>query len=111
MLDNSTRHEGETATKLNKLIRQYEDINIQLNDLETTKKEVLAEIFAIAQLGINETNCYVFNVCNNSGRVSIAPKKLFETAPDIYSQIEKLNLITTGKDYLTVRGIKKRTDV
>ena len=41
----------------------------------------------------------------------IAAKKLLEIAPSIYAEIESLNLISTGEDYLTLRGIKHKTNI
>lgn len=111
MLENSNLFSGSKAKELETLVKQYEDVSIQLKDLEITKKEVLSRIFEIASVGINETPNMVFNVCENKGRVSIAPKKLLEVAPNIYAKIESLNLISTGEDYLTLRGIKHKTNI
>lgn len=110
MLENSNLLSGQTAKEADKLIREYEDISAKVKDLETSKKAVLSRLFEITEVGVNETSNVVFNIVNNSGRVSIAPKKLQELAPEIYGQISGLGLVSIGEDYLTVRGIKHKGD-
>jgi hypothetical protein len=110
MLENSNLLEGSVAKRVNELIAEYQDITAKAKDLETSKKNVLAELFELAEVGINETGKFVFNVVENKGRVSIAPKKLQEQAPELYGQISGMGLLSIGEDYLTVRGIKLKGD-
>lgn len=110
MLENSNLLEGKVAKEVDKLIAEYEDITAKTKDLETSKKQVLARLFELVEVGVNETSNVVFNIVNNSGRISIAPKKLQETAPELYGQISGLGLISIGEDYKTVRGIKHKGD-
>ena len=110
MLENSNLLSGKTAKEVDTLIAEYEDITAKVKDLETTKAQVLARLFELAEVGVNETSNVVFNICENKGRISIAPKKLQEQAPELYGQISGLGLISVGNDYLTVRGIKHKGD-
>ena len=110
MLENSNLLEGQTAKRVNELVAEYEDITAKVKDLETTKKAVLAELFELAEVGVNETAKYMFNIVENKGRISIAPKKLQEQAPELYGQISGMGLLSVGEDYLTVRGIKLKGD-
>ena len=108
MLENSNLLSGSTAKEVDKLIAEYEDITAKAKDLETSKKAVLQRLFEITTTGVNETSNVVFNICENKGRVSIAPKKLQEQAPEIFGQISDMGLISVGEDYKTVRGIKHK---
>lgn len=110
MLENSNLLSGTVAKEVDKLIAEYEDITAKVKDLETSKKAVLEKLFAITEKGVNETSNIVFNIVENKGRVSIAPKKLQEQAPELYGMISGMGLISIGEDYLTVRGIKHKGD-
>ena len=106
MLENSNLLEGSTAKRVNELIAEYEDIRTRANDLETSKKKVLAELFELAPVGVNETSKYSFNIVNNSGAVKISTKGVREKAPELYGQLVEMGFVSVGEDYLTVRGIK-----
>ena len=108
MLENSNLLSGTVAKEVDKLIAEYEDISAKAKDLEISKKAVLEKLFALTEKGINETSNVVFNICENKGRVTIAPKKLQEQAPELYGQISGMGLVSVGDDYLTVRGIKHK---
>ena len=110
MLENSNLLSGSVAKEVEKLIAEYEDITAKVKDLETSKKAVLEKLFAITEKGVNETSNLVFNIVENKGRVSIAPKKLQEQAPELYGMISGMGLVSIGEDYLTVRGIKHKGD-
>lgn len=110
MLENSNLLDGKVAREVEKLIAEYEDITAKVKDLETSKKAVLDRLFEITEKGVNETSKIVFNIVENKGRVSIAPKKLQEQAPEIYGMISGMGLVSIGEDYLTVRGIKHKGD-
>jgi hypothetical protein len=108
MLENSNLLSGTVAKEVDKLIAEYEDISAKAKDLETSKKAVLQRLFEITTTGVNETSNLVFNIVENKGRVTIAPKKLQEQAPELYGMISGMGLISIGEDYLTVRGIKHK---
>lgn len=108
MLENSNLLEGKVAKEVEVLISEYEDIKAKANDLEISKKKVLARIFELAEVGTNETGNIVFNVTVNKGRVSIPPKKLQEQAPELFGKISGLGLVSVGEDYKTVTGIKHK---
>jgi hypothetical protein len=108
MLENSNLLTGTVAKEVDKLIAEYEDITAKAKDLETSKKAILKRLFELTQTGVNETNKVVFNIVNNKGRISIAPSKLQEQAPELYGVISGMGLVTIGEDYLTVRGIKHK---
>ena len=108
MLENSNLLSGKIAKEVDGLIKEYEDLTAKIKDLELSKKAVLDRLFEITEKGINETNNIVFNIVENKGRVSIAPKKLQEQAPELYGEISGLGLISIGENYLTVRGIKHK---
>lgn len=108
MLENSNLLSGKIAKEVDGLIKEYEDLTAKIKDLELSKKAVLDRLFEITEKGINETNNIVFNIVENKGRVSIAPKKLQEQAPELYGEISGLGLISIGESYLTVRGIKHK---
>ena len=108
MLENSNLLDGTVAKRVNELVKEYQDVSVKIKDLETTKKNVLAELFELTETGINETSKYVFNIVENKGRLSIAVSKLQEQAPDLYGKISGLGLVSVGNDYLTVRGIKEK---
>lgn len=110
MLENSNLLEGSIAKRVNELLQEYQDVSVKIKDLETTKKNVLNELFSLTEIGVNETGKFVFNIVENKGRLSIAPKKLQEQAPELYGQISGMGLLSVGEDYLTVRGIKLKGD-
>ena len=110
MLENSNLLEGSKAKRVNELLQDYQDVSAKIKDLETTKKNVLAELFELADVGINETGKFVFNIVENKGRQSIAVSKLQENAPDLFGKISGMGFVTVGNDYLTVRGIKLKGD-
>ena len=68
----------------------------------------MQRLFKLTKTGVNETSNILFNIVENKGRVTIAPKKLQEQAPEIYGTISGMGLISIGEDYLTVRGIKHK---
>ena len=110
MLENSNLIDGTQAKELNRLLAEYQDITAKLADLDTTKKEVLKRIFELSQIGINETNKFVFNVVDNKGRESISLKSLREDYPELFRKVSGVGLISIGENYKTVRGIKLKGD-
>ena len=110
MLENSNLIEGKDAKRVNELLKEYEDIKIKANDLKTSKEKVLAELFEIAEVGINETNKYVFKKNDNKGKVNIPAKKLQEQAPELFGEISNLGLVSVGDNYFTITGIKLKGD-
>lgn len=110
MLENSNLIDGTTAKELNTLLQEYNDITTQLTDLETSKKKVLARIFELAPVGLNETNKYTFKILEQAGRQSISVKSLSEQAPDLLGKISGLGLISIGEDFKTLRSVKLKGD-
>lgn len=108
MLENSNVLTGKVAKEVDKLITDYETLSAKIKDLETSKKETLERIFELTETGINETSKVIFNIVVNKGRISIAPKKLQEQAPEVYGMISGMGLVSIGEDYTTVRGIKHK---
>ena len=106
MLENSNLIEGKDAKELDKLLQEYNDITTQLSDLETSKKNVLARIFELAPVGLNETSKYTFKVIEQAGRQSISIKNLSEQAPDLFGKISGLGFVNVGEDFKTLRSIK-----
>ena len=110
MLENSNLLEGKTAKRVNELIKDYQDITSKLTDLETSKKKVLAELFELAPLGVNETNLFTFKVLEQAGKQSLSLKNLQESAPDLFGKVSALGLISVGENFKTVRSIKLKGD-
>ena len=110
MLENSNLIEGETAKKVNKLLKEYQDVTTKLTDLETTKKEILKELFELAPIGVNETNLFTFKILEQAGRQSLSLKSLQESAPDLFGKVSALGLISIGENFKTVRSIKLKGD-
>ena len=110
MLENSNLIEGKDGKRVNELLAEYEDIKAKANDLETSKKAVLSELFELAQVGVNETNKYTFKKNNNTGRLNISAKKLQEQAPKLFGQVSDLGLVTVGDNYFTITSIKLKGD-
>lgn len=106
MLENSNLLEGQTAKRVNKLLVEYQDVTTKLTDLEETKKKVLAELFKLSAVGVNETDKFTFKVCEQAGRTSLSLKALNEEAPNLFKQVSALGLINVGADFKTVRSIK-----
>ena len=106
MLENSNLIEGKQAKELDKLLTDYQAVVAQLNDLDTTKKNILKRIFELAEVGTNETSKFVYSKGLVNGRQSISVKSLQEQAPDLYGKISGLGLISVGQDYYVIRGIK-----
>ena len=111
MLENSNLITGKDAKEVETLIKKYEDVSIQLADLEKTKKEVTAKIFELTEIGINETSNLVFNIVDNKGRETISIKSLNENAPDILDELRAKNLVNVGNNYKTIKGIKHKTNI
>ena len=110
MLENGNFIGGFKGKQVSRLLAEYEDITAKINDLEETKKQVLAKIFELSEIGINETMKYVFKVIDNKGRVSISAKKLQEQNSQLFETVKDMGLVTQGENYLTVRGIKLKGD-
>ena len=110
MLENSNLIEGQQARELDKLLTDYQAVVAQLNDLDTTKKNILKRIFELAEVGTNETSKFVFNVCLQAGRQSLSIKSLQESAPDLFGKVSALGLISVGENFKTVRSIKLKGD-
>ncbi len=108
MLENSNLIESTKASAVNKLIKEYQDITIKLADLDESKKQVLAKLFELTEVGKNETSKYVFNIVLNKGRETIGVKNLKENAPSIYSLIQEQELVSVGEPFKTIRGIKEK---
>lgn len=106
MLENSNLLEGETAKRVNKLIKEYSDITTKLSDLETSKKNVLEELFNLTAIGVNETNTFTFNIVNNKGKRSIPVAEFEKQAPELFKKVSGLGLVNVGNEFKTVRGIK-----
>ena len=110
MLENSNLIDGQNAKEVNTLLAEYEDIKTRANDLETSKKRVLARLFELSTTGVNETNKYVFKKNDNKGRLNISAKKLQEQAPELFGQVSNMGLVTVGDNYFTITGIKLKGD-
>ena len=110
MLENSNLIEGKQAKELNKLLTDYQAVVAQLDDLDTTKKNILRRIFELAPVGVNETNLFTFKVIEQAGRQSLSLKSLQESAPDIFGKVSALGLISVGENFKTVRSIKLKGD-
>lgn len=110
MLENSNLISGTQAKELDKLLQEYTDLTSQLTDLETSKKNVLARIFELAPVGLNETSKYTFKVLEQAGRQSISVKNLSEQAPDLFGKISGLGLVSIGEDFKTLRSVKVKGD-
>ena len=110
MLENSNLIEGAVAKEVNELLREYEDIKVKANDLETSKKKILSRLFELAQVGVNETNKYTFKKNDNKGRVNISVKKFQEQAPDLFGQVSDLGLVSVGENYFTITSVKLKGD-
>ena len=106
MLENSNLIEGQNAKEVNRLVAEYQDITAKLQDLEKTKKETLAKLFELTEIGTNETNKFVFNVVDNNGRQTISIKTLTEKAPELFNLIETQGFVNVGENFKTIRGIK-----
>jgi hypothetical protein len=110
MLENSNLIEGKQAKELNKLLTDYQAVVAQLDDLDTTKKNILKRIFELAPVGVNETNLFTFKVIEQAGRQSLSLKNLQESAPDLFGKVSALGLISVGEGYKVVRSIKLKGD-
>ena len=110
MLENSNLIDGQNAKEVNTLLAEYEDIKARANDLETSKKRVLARLFELSEIGVNETSKYVFKKNDNKGRLNVSVKKLQEQAPDLFGQVSNLGLVTVGENYFTITGVKLKGD-
>ena len=106
MLENSNLLEGQTAKRVNYLLKEYQDITTKLSDLEETKKKVLTELFELSTVGVNETDKFTFKILEQAGKQSLSLKSLQESAPDLFGKVSALGLINVGKDFKTVRSIK-----
>lgn len=106
MLENSNLIGGKEAKRVNELLKEYQDVTTKLTDLETTKKNVLTELFTLVETGVNETDKFTFNICEQKGKQSLSLKTLRETAPDLFGKVSALGLINVGADFKTVRSIK-----
>ena len=110
MLENSHLIEGKNAKEVNTLLEEYQDITTKLNDLDTTKKEVLKKLFELTQIGVNETSKYTFKVSEQAGRQSLSLKTLQDKEPTIYAEIQAKGLITQGEGFKKVSSIKLKGD-
>lgn len=108
MLENSNLIDGANGKEVTRLIKEYQDITAKLADLDESKKQVLAKLFELTEVGKNETSKYVFNIILNKGRETIGVKNLKENAPSIYTLIQEQELISVGEPYKTIRGIKEK---
>ena len=106
MLENSYLHESVQAKEIDSLLKEYQDITARLADLDESKKRVLERLFELSQEGKNETSKFVYSKGLVNGRQSISVKNLQEQAPDLYGKISGLGLVSVGKDYYVIRGIK-----
>ena len=71
MLENSNLIEGQTAKRVNVLLKEYQDVTTKLTDLETTKGKVLEELFALVDIGVNETDKFTFKVLNKARSLTL----------------------------------------
>lgn len=110
MLENSNLIEGQTAKRVNVLLKEYQDVTAKLTDLETTKGKVLEELFALVDIGVNETDKFTFKVLNNAGRRSIPVAELEKQEPYLFKKLSGLGFVNVGKDFKTVRSIKIKGD-
>ena len=110
MLENSNLIDGQNAKEVNALLAEYEDIKTKIKDLDTTKTKVLTRLYELSEVGINETNKYVFKKNDNSGRVNISAKQLQAKAPELFGQVSDLGLVSVGDNYFTITGIKLKGD-
>lgn len=59
MLEHSNLIEGQKAKEVNRLIAEYEDITAKLSDLDKSKKEVLAKLFELVEVGTKDRKSVV----------------------------------------------------
>ena len=106
VLENSNFINGKQAKEVDTLIKEYQDITARLNDLDTSKKEVLKKLFELSELGVNETLNYTYKVLEQAGRQSLSLKTLQDKEPTIYAEIQEKGLITQGEPFKKVSSIK-----
>lgn len=104
MLENSNLIEGQQAKELNKLLTDYQAVVTQLNDLDTTKKNILKRIFELSEMGVNETNVFTFKVSLIKGRETLSLPYLKEHNEWLYGKVS--NYFNVGEPYRVVRSIK-----
>ena len=108
MLKNSNYVDGKDGKELTRLIAEYEDITLKMKDLETEKKQIAEKIYAIATVGINETEKVVFSLIQMEGRETISLTDLKKHHEFIYEELDDLNYITCGNPYKVIRNIKHK---
>ena len=108
MLENSNLLEGQTAKRVNTLLKDYQDVTTKLADLETTKKNILKELFELSQVGVNETNLFTFNVVHMKGRESISLADIKKHGSYLYESLNPYK--NYSADYFIVRSIKLKGD-
>lgn len=106
VLENSKAIEGEKAKEVNKLLEEYQDITTRLSDLDASKKKVLARLYELSIVGVNETTKYSYKVLEQAGRQSISVKALKETEPEIFNTLESKGLVTQGESFKKISSIK-----
>lgn len=106
VLENSKAIEGEKAKEVNKLLEEYQDITTRLSDLDASKKKVLARLYELSIIGVNETTKYSYKVLEQAGRQSISVKALKETEPEIFNTLESKGLVTQGESFKKISSIK-----
>lgn len=101
-LQNTNLFIGKESTKLNQLLKQYNQLKEQISDLETTKKAVTKEILDMCNntKGKYQTSTTVFTISYTEGRVNINAKTVQEKYPNVYEE-----LATKGEGYFQIRNI------
>lgn len=111
MLTNTKALSTKESKEVEKLIKTYQDLQAQITDLETSKKEVLEKIFKLANEGKNETQNYIFTKAFCNGRITVNIKELEKNHISLYNALNEKNLFNIGKDYWRLTGIKKKTEI
>ena len=106
---------SEGANTLNKLLKEFteiqalkKDLELQLKPIESKFKELQDAIMKQSTKGLNETTQFTWEYQINADSESIAPKKVLEEAPLLYEELKKANLIGIRRGAKSIKNVNKK---
>ncbi len=105
----------EGAKDLNKILKEFQEVQALKKDLELKLKPIEAKFKALqdaimekSEQGLNETSQFMWEFQINADSESISVKKVIENAPELYEALKDKNLIGVRKGAKSIKNVSKK---
>lgn len=115
MLDNTQIFESAENKELDTLIKQYNDLKVQIKDMQETQKKCSDRIKELCNKkgGKYETLNFVFSLIEKAGSTSVKASVLMEKHEELWKELvnKASDAITIGKPTLSMGEVVQKNKI